>query len=348
MLLRYCLITGKALFNSISYDVQVRVYCKNRNIRITFFIAWCYVAVSSMAAPCLDVVDPLYRFGAVTELNSVEHVFVLKNTGDEDLSLVAKPENERQMYVTLAAQTLTPGSEIVLEAIMFPAGLTGYTVQRIALHTNDPDQPVSYVGFMGRVKPVYLMIPRALSFMRVRTNDTRTVMARLLPQTPLLGTRFSATADVSFLEATIDERSTPSNILLAVTTVPPLPPYKNEANITVVSDSPDDPKARIQVLVFVQPDFHVMPEQLVFEATRLKQQRIVFIRQHGKKHASILDIEPPNEHYICKVLPVHGTPHYDIYIYAHDLVDRLGRDGDIVISVSGMEQSVRIPIVVEP
>lgn len=133
-------------------------------------------AVTSFAAPRLEVSELLYDFGVVTEGTEVAHDFLLKNAGDEDLVIASVRPDCGCTTTTLSSSTLPPLREVRLSVRFSTVGYGGSSVEkRVTLETNDPQAPRAVLTLRGTVvKPAaYLLDARDFSAKLALVIDLR-------------------------------------------------------------------------------------------------------------------------------------------------------------------------------
>ncbi len=136
----------------------------------------CAIASVGLAAPRLEVSELVYDFGVVIEGTMVEHDFVLKNVGDEDLVILKVITSCGCTTTELPNSVLIPRREVRLSVQLSTAGDGGATVdKRVTLETNDPEAPRVNLSLRGTVvKPAaYLLDARDFSARLALVVDIR-------------------------------------------------------------------------------------------------------------------------------------------------------------------------------
>jgi rhodanese-related sulfurtransferase len=109
------------------------------------------VALPAAAAPRIAVDLATYEFGDVVEGLSVEHTFVLTNTGDADLVIGEVQVSCGCTTTSLPTNRLAPGQSVGLHALVDTSGYSGTIRKAITVNSNDPTRPQLQVGFLGNV-----------------------------------------------------------------------------------------------------------------------------------------------------------------------------------------------------
>lgn len=114
-----------------------------------------------VAAPKIEVDNPVYDFGAVLEGAFVTHKFILSNGGDEPLSIERVWTSCRCTTTALAKTNLALGESVALEAIVDTAGFGGAISKSIYVESNDPATArltLRMVGTVTRAQPYHIAI----------------------------------------------------------------------------------------------------------------------------------------------------------------------------------------------
>ena len=107
-------------------------------ILITIFFAF---GKSRIWAPKLDIPEDSRDFGAVKPMSVLKHSFIIKNTGNANLTLNVYPNCHRCIHTELEKTSIPPGGATKLHVELFPRG--GGTYEAYAmLESNDPKQRV--------------------------------------------------------------------------------------------------------------------------------------------------------------------------------------------------------------
>jgi hypothetical protein len=123
---------------------------------------------TAIAGPRLEVAEPTFQFGQRERGQTVEHTFVLKNTGDEPLSITRVQASCGCTDTQLAAKEVPPGGETKLDAKLSLKSQSGPQKRTILIETNDPVHPQTIVSLVGvshsrmKVEPLALTLTTPL------------------------------------------------------------------------------------------------------------------------------------------------------------------------------------------
>ncbi len=123
-----------------------------KKIGIGFLLPIVIMGVLVVAAPKIEVDDPIFDFGEVLEGIAVSHTFVLTNGGGEPLMIEKVLAACGCTTTALAKDTLEPGETVGLEALVDTAGFGGNISKSISVYTNDPETEKLTLRVTGNVK----------------------------------------------------------------------------------------------------------------------------------------------------------------------------------------------------
>src|SRR6266571_2495137 len=103
-------------------------------------------------APRLTIVEPVKDYGTVPKGDKLEWAFVVKNTGDADLQIIAAKPG---CGCTVADfdKVIKPGETGKVNAHVDTAAFAGPIAKAVTLETNDPSNPTSTLTIHAVVKP---------------------------------------------------------------------------------------------------------------------------------------------------------------------------------------------------
>jgi uncharacterized protein DUF1573 len=106
----------------------------------------------SQKAPRLTIVEPVKDYGVVPKGDKLEWAFVVKNTGDADLEIIAAKPG---CGCTVADfdKVIKPGETGKVTAHVDTTNFTGPIAKTVSLETNDPSTPSSTLTIHAVVKP---------------------------------------------------------------------------------------------------------------------------------------------------------------------------------------------------
>ncbi len=99
----------------------------------------------------LYIPDPSYDFGQIPQGQTVEHVFVLKNSGKAPLEILSVTPDCNCAKVRLSTNRIKPGKQAELIVTFNSQGQRGGFTKLVIIETNDPVEPIKMIKIKGRV-----------------------------------------------------------------------------------------------------------------------------------------------------------------------------------------------------
>lgn len=227
-------------------------------------------------APRLTIVEPVKDYGIVPKGDKLEWAFVVKNTGDADLQIIAAKPG---CGCTVADfdKVIKPGATGKVTAHVDTTAFAGPIAKTVTLETNDPNTPTAQLTLHAIVKPYVEAYPAGF----VRFNllqgdaDTQTVTLYSEEDEPFQITNIEVPAD--YIKATYAKIEKKDDLAPGVGR-----PGQNQyrINITVggpeakigpladhirvMTNSKHQPEYTISVAGLIRPTFRVDPTGVNF------------------------------------------------------------------------------------
>ncbi len=133
------------------------------------------------AAPRIVVDRPLHDFGSVERGTPVEHVFTVRNGGDEPLRIEHVKGTCACSVGTAAGTTLAPGDFAYVPVRLDTGKLAGRTAKTVTVLSDDPAMPSHPLTLTGSVETDLVLSPSALYVGHVRRGETVRREVRIAP-----------------------------------------------------------------------------------------------------------------------------------------------------------------------
>ena len=133
--------------------------------------------------PKLVCKEPTLDFGHVSNTGRVFRAFVVRNTGDADLTLFhARSGCAVCANVTVDPNRVVPGGTALITVDINICGRFGEISRAVSIETNDPDQSIlrlclKGVAYCSKPTQDIYVVPRMLSLSRMRSVDLRRTVA---------------------------------------------------------------------------------------------------------------------------------------------------------------------------
>jgi hypothetical protein len=217
----------------------------------------------ALAAPKLTSDLTIYDFGTLDETQTAEHTFVLRNEGDQPLTIARVDVSCGCTTTQVQGSTIPPGGSTTLNAKINLMGRRGRQDKNIFIHSNDPAQPQYTLKMSGTVITEVDIVPPRLDFLDMKENQSVQREVRITNTTakPMKILKMDATGSAFTARLVpLDEGKT---WRVAVETAPPLGGGLNRGTITLQTDNPKYPYLTIPVAVQVASDVIVVPNVIV-------------------------------------------------------------------------------------
>jgi hypothetical protein len=298
------------------------------------------------AAPRLEIAQPAWNFGLVTNLPELTHDFVISNTGDAPLVITNLLSScSVCLEVALDKTIISPGGTARLHSQLDLRQLNGEAARAIFFDCNDPQNPSVILEISGTVVPAYQISPQIITLDLSAGPEPATV--EILPLYKTHASLSRVFCDASNLEATIAAGTT-SGYELTLRAKKTLPHGDSVARVVVSSVDSNDLPCQVVVSVHNPPDLELIPSDLSFQTREDSQTRILWIKQHGMTPMTLLDVIPPSDKFHCEIDPDPDGFDYRIYISTGPLAT--GMTNALILQMAdqqGHKKAVPVPLMVE-
>ncbi|HEV2718421.1 MAG TPA: DUF1573 domain-containing protein, partial [Thermoanaerobaculia bacterium] len=130
-------------------------------------------SASDEKAPRLTIVEPVKDYGTIPKGDKLEWAFLVKNTGDADLQIIAaKPGCG--CTVTDFDKVIKPGTTGKVTAHVDTTAFAGPIAKSVTLETNDPNTPTAQLTIHAIVKPFVEAYPAGFTRFNLLQGDADT------------------------------------------------------------------------------------------------------------------------------------------------------------------------------
>lgn len=259
-------------------------------------------------APQLVCDAPDFDFGTIDNSQTVEHTYVLRNTGDLSLEITQARPSCGCTVASISERTVAPGAESRITARLSLAGRQGPQHKVITVESNDPKQPQFALTLRG-VAGVALDVqpPRIMQGqLTAGTQPTNEVMVTGQADTPFQITALESTTDR--LKATAETVETGRVYRIHLWPAQPLAPGQLEATLVIRTDHPQRPTLEVPVVFMVSTDITVAPRELVFPTMSTEPlTRYIIVRAAEGQTFQIANVETPDPEIKTEITPFGST-----------------------------------------
>ena len=137
------------------------------------------IATPALAAPTISVEKPVHDFGTVTQGEKVDHHFVVKNRGDEPLTINQIRSSCGCTAATLSAKTIPPGKSEEVKVTFDSTNFAGQVTKTVNLDSNDPHNPSTVLTLQGKVSEIIAAVPNPLNLGSLKAGSRKEVVLKL-------------------------------------------------------------------------------------------------------------------------------------------------------------------------
>jgi Protein of unknown function (DUF1573) len=300
---------------------------------------------TSGGQPKVQLIDPNYNFGSVTNGVPVTHTFKIRNAGTGTLIIGGVNTSCGCTAAKPTKSTLAPGEESDIKVTFDTRFEKGPSTRTITVLTNDPKHPQSELTLKGDVKVQVAANPSEIAFGNVKhgTEPTRQVLITdLVAGKPLKITSISkANPDISVKP--VPRPDGKPGAAINVTLLKNMPPGPFDDTIKLVTS-----RAPLDITVFgvVQGDLTVKPPQVSFGIVGRHQatQRIVRLVNDGDHTVNVTGVSSSSNNASAAVEPITPGKEYKITLQlAPDTPDGAIRGRLAIHTDDPNQQTVSLP-----
>ncbi len=137
----------------------------------TVFMLAC--ASAALAAPHAVVDRPVFDFGAVSQGKKVNHVFVLKNSGDSMLTIGQVSTSCGCTVADVTSRSVAPGKNSEIHVTFNSTNFSGNISKNVTVQTNDPQKSIYTLILKGTVFEELEASPRQLNLGSIRIGSRK-------------------------------------------------------------------------------------------------------------------------------------------------------------------------------
>jgi rhodanese-related sulfurtransferase len=223
-------------------------------------------AAPAVQGPQISCDEPNYDFGTVDNQNTIEHTFIIKNTGDTTLEITQVKPACGCTVAELTEKMVPPGGISHVTAKLALQGRSGLQSKSITIFSNDPQNPQYHVSINGTAAQSIQVTPDRLMFGQVGPGQTSEL---LIDVTGLGADAFTITGiepSGSELAATSETVEEGKSYRLKVTLTGPTQVGPYNGNLRVNTSNPSRPLIDIPVIGNIVGEIVFAPSELAIPA----------------------------------------------------------------------------------
>lgn len=131
----------------------------------------------------LRIEAPVHDFGSVVQGTKVEHDFVIRNAGNEDLKIESVVASCGCTATTASQESIRPGEEAKISVAFDTTGFSGEKIKTVRLVTTDMDKPSAILTMKGSILPNVEIQPASVNFGEVSRSELAAKKAEVIVRT---------------------------------------------------------------------------------------------------------------------------------------------------------------------
>ncbi|RKU33244.1 hypothetical protein C6499_01825 [Candidatus Poribacteria bacterium] len=248
----------------------------------------------SVDAPDIEIAAPIHDFGAIPQLEAVEHTFTIKNVGQQPLDILEVNPSCTCEKVDLKEKMIPPGGQTSLDVRYRGSTNGGKTRVAVYLKTNDPDEPEVVVSLVGVINGIAGVYPGHFNLGNIgqeesirksfviypRTYGHKLTVKSVTASSPLIKTKLQKVKDTEILARVNFE-------------IQELPLGPIHETITVTTNAEKYPEIHVGIEGVVVGELLLEPNQFFMGFLKIDKpvHRTVTIEKRGKANLKILKVE---------------------------------------------------------
>ncbi len=271
--------------------------------------------------------EPTYDFGTADSSETIEHTFVIKNTGTLTLEITRVQPACGCTVANVSEKSVPPGGESHLTTRLSLQGRSGGQHKTILIESNDPTQPQFMLALRGEVgvainvQPQQIMMPRV----QIGTQPSAEVLLTSGDGNPFQITSVEASPDALSAEAAPGGDGKAYRLNIALKT-----PIEGSFNgtVTVRTDHPKKPTIEIPVYFMVSRETIVAPRELSFDKPGTDPvSRFILVRSADGTAIELDGVEAPNPGVELKTEPFGSN---GLRIQVNNLIPSADLNGRVI------------------
>jgi uncharacterized cupredoxin-like copper-binding protein len=141
--------------------------------------AFLLITTPALAAPSILVEKPTHDFGTINQGQKVDHLFAVKNRGDEPLTITQIRSSCGCTAATLSTKTIPPGKSGEVKVTFDSTNFADQVTKTVHLDSNDPRNPSTVLTMQGKIVEIIAATPRTLNLGSLKAGSRKEVMLKL-------------------------------------------------------------------------------------------------------------------------------------------------------------------------
>ncbi len=299
-------------------------------------------------APAIMSPERVYNFGEMDNGNKVEHDFIVRNTGDAELTITAVKTSCGCTAAKPEKNKLAPGEEAAIHTTLSLRGRQGKQKKTVTVSSNDPKQPKYLLTIEGQAIAAILTHPLAANFRDIDGSVAHTQTIELTAKKEGLtfnieSIETTGTLDLDTSWETVVEGKQYKLFIATKAGAEPGPAKMGQ--VLINTDNPEHKRIQVSATVSVVGPLKVSPQRLTLFPSRApggKATLNISVLPGTVKEFSITEVIVPDPSITYELL----EPKVGYAIRLRDVVHDKALKGKEVIIKTDAEAmpEIRVPI----
>ena len=244
-------------------------------------------------APDIEIDAPTHNFGAIPQMEAVEHSFTITNVGVRPLEILEVNPSCTCEKVELRERLISPGESTQLDVRYRGSYNSGKTRVSVYLKTNDPDEPEVVVSLFGIINGIANVYPGHFNLGQIGQDEL--IQKSFVIHRPKFGTVRvksvkSSSRQVRTKLQRLDEEVVIARVYFDIQQLP-LGPFSEM--ITVTTDAEKNSEIYVGIQGTVVGELSIEPNQFFLGFIRVDTpiRRTVALKNRGNPSLEILKVE---------------------------------------------------------
>jgi len=268
---------------------------------------------------------PVYEFKPVWTGAAIDHTFLVRNEGDEDLVILEAKATCHCTVLPNYDRAIKPGGTGRFPATLRSEGQRDHVVKELIIVTNERGENTHKLVMKGFIHTVVNILPLGATYFPPLTPNGRVTKEITLKNTSgvsPLTLELQPVTQAQPYTATLTETVPGEEFLLVVTAEPPFRDNQNPGTFLFKTNVPEQPIYKLDVHGFLPPRVQLMPPMFLVDGNQQADQfRPLSVRNNGDTPftvqsvtSSVPEIEPRfverigNEFRYQVRIPAHYRP----------------------------------------
>jgi hypothetical protein len=296
----------------------------------------------ALGAPRITCKAPVFDFGTRDPSESIDHTFLLENTGTSDLIISAIRPACGCTAANMTRQNIPPGESAELSTRLNLVGRTGDLHKSILIESNDPANPALQLALVGKTAADFEIQPSVL------------VLRKDSPSKPATGSVQMRATDGSAFEIS-ELVSTSGKLKLRADPMPSGNAYQISASfdeemragehseqITISTNLKGGRTTTMGALVVVPAAITVAPAKIVLEENPVGNvSRTIILKSPKNEKLEISHIETPDPKVTTQIQPLGD---FGVRVVLGNISPSRDLDSKVIVIHLASGQVVEIPV----